>query len=211
MIGSAVTADAVARAFGHAGILLLSLHGAFDAENPFHSKIVTADGHFPLHQLLLGQTSIKSRMVVLGVCEAGRVRRSLSDEPLGFPAMLLQSGVTAVLAPAWQVDDFASFLFISKMFEAINRGTTIFHAARDTTRWLREVTAQSVLEQTDNLMDTVIDSGEQGKIAAAALQPRLQKHKAWLETLKPTERPFRSPLDWAAFQITGVPPVSAPA
>lgn len=207
MIGGAVTTDAVAKAFGHEGILLLSLHGDFDEANPFHSKIFTADGHLPLHQLMLGQTPIERRIVVLGVCEAGRSRRSLSDEPLGFPAMLLQGGVAAVLAPAWQVDDFASFVFVSKLFDAINRGTNIFHVVRDTARWLREVSAQSVLEQTDDLIGKVKDSGEQGMMAAEALKPRLKKQKAWVETLKRTERPFRSPLDWAAFQMTAVPPV----
>ena len=210
MTRDTVTADAVAEAFKREGILLLSLHGDFDEENPFHSKIFTADGDLSLHQLMLGQTPINSRIVVLGVCEAGRSRRSLSDEPLGFPAMLLQSGVAAVLAPAWQVDDFASFLFISKLFDTINQGINIFRAVQDTAHWLREVTAQDVLEHTYYLINRVIDSGEQGKMAVEALKPRLDEQKAWVETLKPTERPFRSPLDWAAFQITGVPPVSTP-
>lgn len=209
MTGDAVTADAVARAFGREGILLLSLHGDFDEGDPFHSKIFTADGELELHQLILGQTPINSRIVVLGVCEAGRSRRSLSDEPLGFPAMLLQGGVAAVVAPAWRVDDFASFLFVGKLFDAINQGINIFHAVRDTARWLHEVTAQTVLEQTDYLIDKLMGYGEQGKMAVEALKPRLDVQKAWVENLKPTERPFRSPLDWAAFQITGVPPVGA--
>jgi CHAT domain-containing protein len=159
----------------------------------------------------LEQTAIRSRIVVLGVCEAGRSRRSLSDEPLGFPTLLLQGGAAVVLAPAWQVDDFASFLFSSRLFDALSRGVHIFHAARDTARWLRELTAQAVVEQTNHLIGKLMDYGAQGKMAAAALQPRLKAQKAWIATLAPTERPFRSPLDWgAAFQLIGAPPTGTP-
>jgi hypothetical protein len=57
MIREDVTVDAVSAAFAREGILLFSLHGDFDEENPFQSKIVTADGDLPLHQLLLEQTT----------------------------------------------------------------------------------------------------------------------------------------------------------
>jgi CHAT domain-containing protein len=185
---------------------LLSLHGDFDEQDPFQSKIFTANGDLALYQLLAGQTPINSRIVVLGVCEAGRSQRSQSDELFGFPALFLQGGVEVVVAPAWIVDDFTSFLFIGKVFNAIKQDVDIFHAVRDTARWLRELTAQAALEQTDHLMSTLRDCGEQGQTAVEALKPRVEAQTAWLETLSPTEKPFRSPLDWAAFQITGVPP-----
>lgn len=211
LTGSAVTTEAVRGAFEREGIFLLSLHGDFDEQSPFHSKMFTADGDLPLHRLLLGQTPIHSRIVVLGVCEAGRSSRSLSDEPLGFPAMLLQAGVAVVLSPVWRVDDFASFLFISKLFNAIDRGMDFFHAVGETSRWLRDISAEAVLQQTDELIGKVMASGEQGQMAVAALKPQLDVQRAWIETLNPTQRPFRSPLDWTAFQITGIPPVGAGA
>jgi tetratricopeptide (TPR) repeat protein len=209
--GGTVTTNAVTKAFEGGGILLLSLHGDFDEQDPFQSKIFTADGDLSLHQLLAGQTPINSRIVVLGVCEAGRSQRSGSDELFGFPAMFLQGGAEVVVAPAWRVDDFTSFLFIGKMFDAIKQDVDIFHAVRDTARWLRELTAKASLEQTDYLISKLRDCGEQGQAAVEALKPKLESQTAWLETLRPTEKPFRSPLDWAAFQITGVPPAGPPA
>lgn len=58
--------------------------------------------------------------MVLGVCEAGCSRCSISDEPWGFPTLLLQQGEETVIAPSWQVDDFASFLLITFLFAVLD-------------------------------------------------------------------------------------------
>jgi CHAT domain-containing protein len=209
-VGEAVTSRAVAEAFGGPGTLLLSLHGDFDEENPFASVISTADGILPLHQLVLGQTPIGVARVVLGVCESGRSRSSLVDEPIGFPAMLLAGGVTEVLAPAWRVDDFASFLYLSALFGGLREGRSLSAADRDASRWLREATAPQVLERLETLLARLDEQGETATETADRIRSRAEPNRSWLKSLGREEAPFRSPLDWAAFQLVGSAPGPVP-
>lgn len=205
VVGEAVTTHAVREAFRSEGSLILSLHGEFDRDNPFQSRIHAAEGALPLHEALLQDTHIRPHIVVLGVCEAGRSRRSLSDEPLGFPALFLQGGAATVLAPLWEVDDFASFLFVTKIFDVTSSGREFAHAVREATDWLRQATAEAVLRQVETLTERLTSLGRVGREALARLDSQLNEQKEWLEELEPSERPFASPLDWMAFQITGAP------
>ena len=105
-MGSEVTVAAIREALSKSGLVLISCHGDFDESNPWQSTIAAADGAFRLHELLDPACNTAADLVVLGACEAARTRRSQSDEPLGFPGMLVEGGVKAVLAPLWKVDDF---------------------------------------------------------------------------------------------------------
>jgi tetratricopeptide (TPR) repeat protein len=205
VVGEGVTTQTVREAFQSEGALILSLHGEFDRDNPFQSRIHAADGSLPLHEALLRDTHIRPHTVVLGVCEAGRSRRSTSDEPFGFPALFLQAGAAKVLAPLWEVDDFASFLFVTKIFEETSSGREFTHAVREATDWLRQATAEAILRQVDTLTERLMSLGRVGREALAWLDSQLNEEKEWLEGLEPSERPFASPLDWMAFQITGAP------
>jgi tetratricopeptide (TPR) repeat protein len=205
LVGAVVTGQALREAFQSDGALLLSLHGEFNRENPFQSLIHTADGSFPLHEAFLRESRTRAQTVVLGVCEAGRSRRSLSDEPLGFPALFLQAGASLVLAPLWEVDDFASFLFVTKVFDATASNAGLPSAVSEAAVWLREASAAAILSRVAFLLERLRGFGEAGREAITKLDARLNEQKEWLETLHPSERPFASPLDWMAFQITGIP------
>ena len=201
-VGDAVTVEAVHAALEQPGTLLLSLHGRFEAENPYLSRLLAADDDVFLHQFALGQTPVRRSAVVLGVCEAGRARRSLSDEPLGFPAIFLQSGAGIVVAPSWPVDDFASFLFVTRLFEDMQAGAPLARAAQGAAHWLRDLSAQDALKRTDALMRRLQAAGAADTLASISAE--LEAQGAWLRAFGPTDRPFRSPLDWAAFQVTGL-------
>jgi CHAT domain-containing protein len=207
--GNAVTQEAVIQALDSDGLLILSMHGDFDEGNPFNSRLFVAGEAFQPLRLLLGQTRLRCHTIILGVCEGGRSRHTLSDEPFGFPAMLLQAGAAAVLAPAWPVDDFASFLFMARLSEHLDSGRGLCRAAAETARWLRELTAREALAETGRLTAKIAARGEIGVRALENAGPRLVTQRSWLEGLEPEETPFRSPLDWAAFQVTGLPPNSA--
>lgn len=159
VVGEAVTTQTLREAFQSEGTLILSLHGEFDRDNPFQSRIHTAEGSLPIHEALLRDTHNRPHVVVLGVCEVGRSRRSLSDEPLGFPALFLQGGAAMVLAPLWEVDDFASFLFVTKMWDATSSGCEFAHAVREATDWLRQATADAVLRQVETLTERLTSLG----------------------------------------------------
>lgn len=203
--GEKVTKAELASAFGSNNPLLISLHGDFDEVNPFRSRIFTADGPFELFKLMFGQTKVKADSIILGVCEAGRSRRSLSDEPLSFPTLLLQGGVFRVAAPSWQVDDFASFFYITRLLELLDEDNSLEQAIIKAAYWLRDLTTTQTLERLDDLLGRLQEQGEEGRKTLTEIMPHVEQQQAWLHYLKPTAKPFRSPLFWAAFQVFGSP------
>lgn len=204
--GATVGAD-VTRAAVHDGlssppstIVHLACHGDFDDDNPWNSVIHAADGDLRLHELLLDEPGV-GPVVVLGACEAGRTHRAPSDEPFGFPALLLRRGAAAVVAPSWQVDDLASLLLLTELYRR-RRAQPTAAALVAAATWLRDLPAGGALARLDELgRDRVVAAADGG----TSLRRRFDVSRAWLRDLPARERPFRSPLDWAAFQMTGVP------
>jgi CHAT domain-containing protein len=197
-VGVQVTRAAITEAFEKPGVLVLSLHGTFDEGAPLDSRIFAADGAVTLAELTTGRP-IGAHTVVLGVCEAGRSRRSVSDEPWSFPALLLQQGARAVVAPAWPVDDLTSLLlvtrFLDELADAGAPGPALLRAAG----WLRTLTAAQAGAHLDRLVERVSERGPAGQAAAARIAGPVDEHRAWFGRLRPADRPFGSPLDWAAF------------
>ena len=147
------------------------------------------------------------KLVVLGVCEAGKSRHSVSDEPLGFPGILIQSGVKSVIAPLWKVDDLVSAIFITKLFENILNHHSTCIAFHKTTSWLRELTAEKIENIVQcfivKLNQLPLDKKNQEFIF---LNNRLNEYHRWIKTLNKKSKnltPFRGSLDCAAFEFYG--------
>ena len=188
--------------------ILLSAHGDFVDHDPFASVIETATAPFRVSDLLLHRGTGAAPAVVLGVCESGRSRRSTSDEPLGFPMMLLQAGVGQVVAPCWRIDDFASFLWMTHFTDALRAGTVLDGALIGAAAWLRDLTAANALTAVGHLVARLrqaVDTSSHDAAVEVALA-QLDAQLAWLHRLPAGHRPFASPLDWAAFQIVSFRP-----
>jgi len=145
-------------------------------------------------------------MIILGVCESGRFRRSVSDEPIGFPGLLIQGGVDAVIAPMWEVDDFSSHIFLTKFWNLLVNGNHPASAIYETALWLRELKSQEVIEYMKALHTKIENIRiEMGSNAVKYLHSKLKLMESWLNTKDKNFCPFMSPQDWAAFQIIGTP------
>jgi len=204
--GSDVTIDAFHHALSTEGIILLSCHGDFDEKNPWQSELLLADGKFTVPELMHPSHRVNADLIVLGVCEAARTRRSLSDEPLGFPSVLVQEGVGAVIAPMWKVDDFSSLLFLSRFFQQIRDGEHPAVAVQVTGRWLAHLKSADALNLVRDILDQVKKlTRRKGGRGLAPLAEQLQGIERWLITEPAKSRPFRSVLDWASFQVVGFP------
>jgi CHAT domain-containing protein len=138
----------------------------------------------------------------------GRSRCSISDEPWGFPTLLLQQGAETVVAPSWQVDDFASFLLITFLFAVLDEDTPLERAEVSAAQWLRKLKAEQIGPHIDLLMDRLHEAGKAGQAATRLVAERVQAQRARLERLDPSQRPVASPLDWAAFQVFGAAPTA---
>ena len=196
------TSAAVIDALGGSQIALISMHGEFDPDDPFAQRILSSDGAVQLRELLLQPATVGAPAVLLGVCEAGQQRRSVSDEPFGFPAMLLECGAQAVLAPLWKVDDFASLHFVSRLAAMLRQGVAVERAACDAARWLSRASPLDVRRATDEILHTVAARIDADDPLLARIRERVAAQRAWLESLPRDARPFGGAIDWAAFQVT---------
>jgi tetratricopeptide (TPR) repeat protein len=192
-VGRDATGRALLDGLRGPGLLLIGLHGTFDEKAPMASKIATADGQLMLADLLT-ESGIATAAIILGVCEAGRSRRSISDEPWGFGSLLLSEAVRTVVAPAWQVDDLSSCLIITRMVESHRTGTSLASACAESATWLRTVTAKAACARVEELARILQDAGQ------IEVSSQLTRQASWLTEAPPGSRPFASALDWAAFQ-----------
>jgi hypothetical protein len=210
ILGGGVTEAAVREALAarSPAIVHLACHGDFDAGNPWMSAIHTAEGDLLVHELLLGAQGA-APVVVLGACEAGRTHRTPSDEPLGFPALLLRRGAAAVIAPSWPVDDLASLLLLTELYRR-RKDTAMATALVGAATWLRDLQASEAVARLEELARASVDASGAAETEAGShtVRTRLDATLSWLRSLPARERPFRSPLDWAAFQIYGMPALS---
>ena len=200
--GNDVTVAAVTQALRTSRTVLLSCHGDFDESNPWDSKLRLSDGLLGFEVLFMTGQQPGLGFLVLGACEAARHRHSMSDEPVGFAGMLVMLGVaSAVLAPMWKVDDFASALFLTDFFRRITGGVHPAAAAQQAAFHVRDLTARDTLEILRDWSSRL--SGNEDISEGAFNQ--LELCREWLSGQKWNIRPFRSPRDWAAFQLIGFP------
>ena len=189
-----VTSSRLQEAVKSAGLLLLSCHGEFDGRDGWDSSLFLADGRLALLEFVSALHEAPVHLLVLGACEAGRHRRALSDEPVGFAGLALMYGASYVLAPLWKVDDLAASLYLTRFFALLDEGILPGLAAKAAAVALRDLNtydARRVLSEWKS------------KPPARGLEASIDRYLDWLEDLPWNERPFRSPRDWAAFQLTG--------
>jgi CHAT domain-containing protein len=119
--------------------------------------------------------------------------------------MLVQAGVGAVLAPLWKVDDYSTLLYLTHFFETIDAGANPVAAAQSAAHWLRDLSRKDAMELTDGLLERAesLMGGSDKPEGLDQISERLTAIRDWIQTLDKDERPFRSPLDWAAFQFVG--------
>ena len=185
------------------GRLLISTHGDFNEIDPFRSWLAIYDGRLYLHELL-EEVKVGKSLVVLSSCELGRSLHSSSDEPFGFPAMLHDAGVAQVIAPCWRVDDLATFLLMTYLQDRLAAADPPSVALNRASHWLRTLNAADTLARIDDLKQRAYArlGDESTQLALDDLEEQCQ----WLQTaFTGPEQPFRAPLFWAGFQLSGAP------
>ena len=203
LTGWQVTRRELMRGFEAPGRLLISTHGDFNEIDPFRSWLAIYDGRLYLHELL-EEVKVGKSLVVLSSCELGRSLHSSSDEPFGFPAMLHDAGVAQVIAPCWRVDDLATFLLMTYLQDRLAAADPPSVALNRASHWLRTLNAADTLARIDDLKQRAYArlGDESTQLALDDLEEQCQ----WLQTaFTGPEQPFRAPLFWAGFQLSGAP------
>lgn len=177
--------------FADASYLHLSCHGSAEL-NGRGGRLALADGILDLDALVRSQLP-HCRLVVAGACQSGRHEAiDAPDEFTGLPSGFLQAGAACVITSLWQVNDLATALLMTRLYELLApvdgaHGEPPVPALRAARAWLRRLTWSGLARYTD------------ARPHLAALAERYARPER--DTY---ECPFASPVHWAAFTAWGV-------
>jgi CHAT domain-containing protein len=149
-----------------------------------------ADGDLPLTDLArIGP--LTSRVAVASACQTGMPDAALGDEGYSIAAILIAAGSACAIASLWSVDDLATAVLMTKLYEELldGGGRSPVDALRRAQTWLRELPraeVESFLAAHPSL------DGE-----------RARRRGAGLEVVPDGELPFAEPGYWAAFIVMG--------
>jgi len=133
------------------------------------------------------------RLAILSACETGLAGTELADEAISLPTGLLQAGVAGVIGSLWSVAEFSTVLLLVKFYDNWrHHQQTPPEALRQAQQWLRDTTNG---EKERYFIQQVIVTIPEN--VAGYLKTRMS-------LLRPENRTYAHPYDWAAFQYVGV-------
>ncbi|MDW8146259.1 MAG: CHAT domain-containing protein [Roseiflexaceae bacterium] len=191
--------------------LHLSCHGVFRADDPLELGLLLYNAagqeeRLTLRDLLdMEQTTLRhTRLATLSACQTAITDfRNLPEELIGLPAGFLQAGVPGVIGTLWSVDDAATALLVTRIYEYMQQeGLPAARAVRRAQRWLRDVTAaelETYLERHEAIARARLESGRRMPVT---LIEELFGKVTTAENPQ-QERPYASPNYWAPFTFTG--------
>ena len=193
--GDEATAEAVAAMGRDCGLLHYSGHARFNPKKPLKSKLVLTGEPLTLGQVFGGMRLPRNRLVVLSGCESGLLVPDVLDDYVSFTTGFLYAGAPCVVSTLWAIPDLPSALLMDRFYELWLAGLAPAAALRAAQGWLQALRAgpdlNGVMEAfTQNLED---------RTDARHCREAAAKYVAGLG-----ERPFASPIHWAAFTCSGV-------
>jgi CHAT domain-containing protein len=194
LTGNKATKTNILAELAQASRAYFATHAEFRVDDPFQSNLVLANNErLNLQELVPLLAQYHLREVILSCCETAvtQVWRR-PDELLGFPTALLEHGVSTVIATQWPVSDWAAAALMGKFYREWQT-TTAAEAMRRAQHWMRQVTADELLE----LLKPIVDQPEPLKGLAIAVRQSLRE-------LEPNAHPLAAPYYWAPFTVSGI-------
>ncbi|MFD7862732.1 CHAT domain-containing protein [Streptomyces sp. NPDC059783] len=190
-VGEEATVAWLLGRLAEASHLHLSCHGSAELGGQ-GGTLALADGILDL-DILVRRQLLHCRLVVAGACQSGRYEAiEAPDEFTGLPGGFLQAGAACVITSLWQVNDLATALLMTRLYELLDpvggaHGEPPVPALRAARSWLRRLTWSGLARYTD------------AHPHLAALAGRYARPERDADAC-----PFASPVHWAAFTAWGV-------
>jgi tetratricopeptide (TPR) repeat protein len=132
------TRGAVLDALGEFAVLHFACHALADLIDPLRGGFILA-GNARLSLADLQSHQLSARLAVLSACETAMTGLKLSDEVVGLPTGLLQSGVRGVVGSLWSVNDLSTLLLMGRFYELWHEeGVDPRDALRRAQLWVRD-------------------------------------------------------------------------
>ncbi len=134
---NAATADAVLRHSHNQHVVHFGCHGWFDAHLPEQSGLLLAGGWLTVQRMITELHLDQARIATLGACLSGREALQQGDEHVGLLQAMLTSGVLAVVASLWSVDDAATRALFEMFYSYLVAGDSPAKAVQKATEHVR--------------------------------------------------------------------------
>jgi CHAT domain-containing protein/tetratricopeptide (TPR) repeat protein len=134
----AATPDAVVAHSQGQDAVHFGCHGWFDVKQPEESGLSLAGGMLTVQDIISRLHLDQVRIATLGACESGRAVLQRGDEYTGLMQAMLTTGVQAVVASLWKVDDDATHALFVAFYTRLVAGQSPAEALLEATRFVRE-------------------------------------------------------------------------
>jgi CHAT domain-containing protein len=142
-------------------------------------------------------------LAFVAACESGLNAFKLRgmDEDMGIPAALELAGVASVVTAAWPIHEKLALLFASLFYDGIGSSEgriDVANLVHESRQRLRSMTSEEAAGRLAAVRQRTGDSTARFRLEAFEY-----------ELKSGPDRPFTTPLDWAAFFLTGAPKLAA--
>lgn len=133
--GGGATAAVLREMLAERDVVHVAAHGTFRSDHPLLSTLRLGPGAASLYDVVPEQ--VRSRLVVLSSCEGGAQGTADGSEVLGFAAVMLARGASAVLTPFTVVGDVECAAFVAEVHERLAAGEPLGTAVAGVrSKWL---------------------------------------------------------------------------
>ena len=112
-------------------------HGWFDVEQPDQSGLMLAGGWLTVQRIITELRLERVQLATLGACLSGRAALKGGDEHVGLLQAMLTTGVKAVVASLWPVDDAATRAMFETFYAELAAGRSPAKAMQEAARFVR--------------------------------------------------------------------------
>lgn len=119
-----------------AGLLHLSTHATFRADNPLFSALKLADGWLSVNDFY--HMADMPPLVTLSACETGRYQVAVGDELMGLSRGLFAAGARTVVVSLWMVEDETTARLMQLFYAGLRRGEPVHVALRQAQLFIRK-------------------------------------------------------------------------
>ena len=141
LLGEDATKQAVLERMHSVSLIHFAAHG--DAErgeialSPSGSRRIPTEEDYLLTMAEISQVRLTAKLVVLSCCHSasGQIR---AEGVVGIARAFLASGVRAVLAARWAIEDKATMQFMNHFYEHLIHGESASESLHQAMKWMRE-------------------------------------------------------------------------
>lgn len=171
-IATSIDPDDALELLGNRGTALWLVHGEYNKEQPFSSKIHLNDqlALTPADILKSAPSLSDLELLILVGCD-GAIFDTVVEptEQRGLSEPFLTAGVRQLVVPSWRAETLASFIFTSHLVKSLSDGATAPTAFRNATLFLRDSNMADIVKHAQ---------GENHNLESAALLRLLQARAA---------------------------------